>query len=183
MIFRRIPLHCAVDKIFCNAELVQILVNAYPEGACIEDDDGYSPLSFALRWEHSDAILKMILMHNRYQYRGLYFAIRYGVLLGNLLHCMERAFRKPKIIIHGGPNNVQSATSSSNIDSSDTMDSKDSLGQEQFAAPTVYLSPTTPSKRKGTSGQSVEFNKGFPEIILNDDDASQDSMYDSPSFN
>lgn len=87
--FRRIPLHCAVDKVLCSPELVRVLVKAYPDGAAEEDDDGYSPLACALRWEHNDTVLKVILLHNRYENRGLYLVVRYGVLLGTLFRCME----------------------------------------------------------------------------------------------
>ena len=83
-----------MDKVLCSNELVRILVDAYPEGAAEEDDAGYTPLACALRWEHSDTVLKMMLKHNRFEQRGLYFVVRYGVLLGSLLYCADYAVHR-----------------------------------------------------------------------------------------
>lgn len=91
---RRLPLHCAVDKVFCSPELVRILVEAYPEGAAEEDDTGRSPLACALRWEHSNTILMIMLRHNRYERRRLYLVVRYGVILGRFIYCVEYAAKK-----------------------------------------------------------------------------------------
>ena len=85
-----------MDKVLCCAQLVKVLVEAYPYGAAEEDDDGYSPLACALRWEHSDAILKIILLSNRYENRGLYFVVRYGLVLGNFFRLMECALLSSK---------------------------------------------------------------------------------------
>lgn len=187
--YRRLPLHCAVDKICCNAQLVQILVDAYPEGASLEDDDGFSPLSCALRWEHSDKILRIILLENRYQYRGLYFAMRYGKIIGSILHCMECTFRKPKTQA------MQPYSMSASDPCDDIIDagqsesgdgaSADGVEEEVRGPPALFISPATslmgidtgPSKSPKSG-----FAGGYPEIILKEnpkldrEDSSQETL-------
>jgi len=175
--YRRLPLHCAVDKIYCNAELVQILLDAYPEGGSEEDDDGFSPLGCALRWEHSDKILRIIIMKNRYQYRGLYFAMRYGKIIGSIFYCMECTFSKPKTLTTQSYS-ASAATSHDAGAKSILGDSADMSSNSRDAAEgaaTLCISPPTSSKGKHVSTPPAGFKGGYPEIIIPEDGIQDDS--------
>jgi hypothetical protein len=176
---RRIPLHCAVEKLWANLELVHLLLSAYPEGASAIDDDGFTPIGTALKWEHSDAVLRAMLMCNRFQYRGLYFAMRYGKLLGSLFHCFECTFNKPitryetaespcidlSSISAEGPENPHRLTNSA-----DTEEHKADTGakQEHPPAPALYISPASSSKALVSDHREHKRQTSYPEIVLGD---------------
>lgn len=161
---------------------MRILVEAYPEGAAEEDHDGYSPLSCALRWEHKDIILKAILLHNRFQYRGLYFVIRYGVILGNLFHCLECTFKKSRG--RGGPPSLSYSVGTSHdamTEDGEVMQGSQSLSVslsqseekiDSSEAPATFLSPPTTPKVCTRLKNSMQ-HKGYPEIIVSDSPTSE----------
>lgn len=61
--FSRLPIHYALDKLSrkVNVEVVRLLLEACPESASVCDFEGLSSLDLCEKWEHSDAVFRLVL--------------------------------------------------------------------------------------------------------------------------
>ena len=61
--FKRLPIHYALDKLSrkVNLEVVRLLLLSCPESASVRDFEGLSSLDLCGKWEHSAAVVKLVL--------------------------------------------------------------------------------------------------------------------------
>ena len=59
--FGRLPLHYALDRTNINADVILLLLQVYPEGANVEDNDHQTPYDLSLKWGHSRRIHRALL--------------------------------------------------------------------------------------------------------------------------
>lgn len=59
--FGRLPLHYALDRIRVDEAAVRLLLAAHPAAVAVADQQGHTPYSIAVRWQHNRTLLKMLL--------------------------------------------------------------------------------------------------------------------------
>lgn len=79
--FGRIALHYCLDRSRgVELDIVRLLLEYYPEGAFLKDNNNESPYEIALKWKHSNSIHRALLNVDPYQDYGRYLELRYGCL-------------------------------------------------------------------------------------------------------
>lgn len=95
--FGRIPLHYAIDRLNVDTKAVKILLEAYPDGVCDEDFDGFTPYDLAIKWNHPNSVIRLLLSYAPYHDRLKYLQVTYGPLgsmFGWLLGVQGRCSKK-----------------------------------------------------------------------------------------
>ena len=91
--FGRTPLHYAFDRTKVNVDVVRILLKACPEAMYVEDNNYETPYDIAIKWNHSNKILYLLLQQDpRLNYRK-FLVIKYGCFLGSMLYLLCRPFK------------------------------------------------------------------------------------------
>lgn len=78
--FDRIPLHYAVDRIKVNLDAVRLLLNIHPKGVSEEDSEGVSPYDLAVKWQHSNKLVLMMLRCDPSHDLTNYYVLKYGCI-------------------------------------------------------------------------------------------------------
>jgi len=90
--FGRIALHYAVDRSKPHMEGIKLLMDYFPEGASVIDQSGMSPYDVAVKWNHSNAIMWLLLDKQPSIDQANYIKIKYG-LLGSIASWASASFR------------------------------------------------------------------------------------------
>jgi hypothetical protein len=59
---------------------LKMLLEIYPEGASVQDNDGKTPYDVAVRWKHKNAIKKILLDIDPSLDRRMHFSLKYGCI-------------------------------------------------------------------------------------------------------
>ena len=74
----RIPLHYAVDHGKVNMEAIQLLLDAFPEGMTVKDQDDISPYDLVVKWDHPKALQWLFLSRFPSLDHDQYLKLKYG---------------------------------------------------------------------------------------------------------